>query len=66
MLCAAVEVCDFLVWAQDQYILLRYAKDINVCNDMIRNSESYFKNAIIPELLSKYYSRLWQAMNENN
>jgi hypothetical protein len=57
MLCAGVEFCDFIVWTPNEHLMLRCARNIDLCNEMMEKTRDYFYNAIMPELLSKYHTR---------
>jgi len=57
MLCAGVESCDFIVWAEKEHRVTRFTRNIETCNEIVNKCKEYFHNAVIPELLAKYHTR---------
>lgn len=50
--------CDFVVWREQELIVQRIFPDTEFIEQALTLATKFFKYAILPELLGKYYSRL--------
>lgn len=50
--------CDFVVWREQELIVQRILPDVEFIEHALTQATKFFKYAILPELLGKYYSRL--------
>lgn len=57
MLCVNVQLCDFVVWSENECKILRYSRNALTCSSIINKCTGYFHNAVLPELLAKFHSR---------
>ena len=49
--------CDFIVWLNEDIHIERIYPDDDFMANCIEKSEFFFRNAILPELIGKFYSR---------
>jgi len=52
-----VEFADFVLWTKKDIHIERIERDSTLWIDMYNNSLSFFRKAILPELIGKFYSR---------
>lgn len=57
MLCANVMHGDFCVWTPHEMHVERIYLDEKFCETMLGKAEVFFYEAIVPELLAKYFTR---------
>ena len=56
MLCSRLDYCDFCVWTPFELHVERIHVDEQFCFDMCEKAEVFFYEAIMPELLGRYFS----------
>lgn len=60
MLCVGVRRADFLVWSSiEQPHCEEIYRDENLLKTMVNKASAYFYNIVLPELLAKYYSQMF-------
>ena len=57
--------CDFLVWTSKQINVQRILLNESFIDEKLQDLEHFFVNAILPEIVGKWYSRKPIASNEN-
>jgi len=58
MLCLGLEFADFVVWSATKDLHIEtIQREEEFCADIVRKSEGFFYNSILPQLFAKHYSR---------
>lgn len=57
MLVCGREYCDFVVWTTRDIFHHRIYRDIEFCTSMLARSERFFREALLPEMCFRYWTR---------
>ena len=57
--------CDFVVWTQKEIFIERVLSDMHFFESQVKIVDDFYLKGILPELLSKYYTRI-TPMNETS
>ena len=53
-----VGFCDFVVWKDDELIVLRINEDEESMRNATEKATYFYKQCVLPELLGRWYTKL--------
>lgn len=59
-----VDFCDFVVWGPNVLHIERVRRNDQFCRNIFSSARQFFRNVILPELLSRYYTRQDRSREE--
>ena len=52
-----VGYCDFVIWRNDEIVVLRITLDEEFLNEAIKRAITFYKYGVLPELVGKWYTK---------
>ena len=52
-----VTFCDFVMWREDELVIIRIDLDEQFVTEAIDKATTFFKYGILPEVVAKWYTR---------